>query len=100
VMLLVTTFLQGLTFLFLTSNECYNQEFITNTNQYSSGSLTVPHSCSLASGGKLALSATVMWFVSALAAIFAGRNGAPEIHSKVAEGKKEPKSEEALEARR
>lgn len=100
VMLLITTLSQGLTLLFLTSNECYYPEFITNTNHYSSGSLTMPHGCSLASGGKMALSATVMWFVSALAAIFTGGNGAPEIHSKVAEDKKEPKSEEALEAGR
>jgi hypothetical protein len=100
VMLLVATLSQGLTFLFLTSNECYYPEFITNTPYYNSGSITMPQSCAIASGGKMALSATVMWFVSALAAIFAHRKGTAEKQNLVAEDKQEPMSEECLEAGR
>lgn len=78
--LVITTLSQGLTFLYFSSNACSLEDSLVNYQNPSNGlvNLSIGDGCALAAGAKIAISATVLWFVSALAAALAGKQGAPE----------------------
>jgi len=82
--LMITTLFQGLTFLYFSSNACSLADSLvdykgTQGNPSSKlVNLSIGDECALAAGAKLGISATVFWFVSALAAALAGKKGAPE----------------------
>lgn len=101
-MLLVTTLSQGLTFLFFPSSGCaISPQIDTKGTSSSVVTVTFGDKCALASGAKLAISATVLWFVSALAAAMAGKKVAPEERDEVADVKQQEDAvaqpEEAVE---
>ncbi|KAL7542302.1 hypothetical protein ACHAWF_009896 [Thalassiosira exigua] len=61
---------QGLSLLLLNSNACKNNNILVELQQtVPEGTLAFSSSCSLASGAKCAIAATVMWLVAAIAAI-------------------------------
>ncbi|KAL7553910.1 hypothetical protein ACHAWF_017262 [Thalassiosira exigua] len=61
---------QGLSLLLLNSNACHNNNLLGMVQkQVPDASLAFPSSCSMAYGAKCAIAATVMWFVTAIAAI-------------------------------
>ncbi len=94
IMLLITTLCQGLTFLFFSSSACavnYPLRIGASETYYQSfvGDITIGDGCGLAAGAKLAISATVLWLFSALAAAAAGLKGASEEQSEVADVKQQ-----------
>lgn len=79
--LAVTTLFQGLTFLFLSSNACTITGDQVNSmvnHENIPDMVDIGQNCILSSGANVAVSATVIWFVSAVAAALAGMKGAPE----------------------
>ncbi len=92
VMLLITTLCQGLTFLFFSSSACaanYPLSIEASGTYYLSFNITVGDGCGLAAGAILAISATVLWLFSALAAAAAGLKGASDVRSDVADVKQQ-----------
>lgn len=60
----------GLSLLLLDSNACHNNSLITLLQEQTPDiNLTFQSSCTMASGAKCTISATVMWFVAAIAAL-------------------------------
>jgi hypothetical protein len=78
--LIITTIFQGLTFLYFSSNACSLADSLVDYKGTSSKlvNLSIGDECALAAGAKLGISATVFWFVSAVAAALAGKKGASE----------------------
>jgi hypothetical protein len=79
--LAITTLFQGLTFLFLSSNACTITGDQVNSminHENTPDMVDIGQNCILSSGANAAISATVIWFVSAVAAALAGMKGAPE----------------------
>ena len=73
-MYMICCLFQGLTLLFLTSNACNNNGMVgltasalTNLPVNFSGEF--PSTCTIASGGKSTIAATVLWFMAALTAL-------------------------------
>ncbi|EJK46139.1 hypothetical protein THAOC_35210, partial [Thalassiosira oceanica] len=67
---LLTCLFSGLTFLFFKSDACVNNPLVAAIRDSAISSAPVfdfPDTCSLGQGGKIMISSTVFWFVSALA---------------------------------
>jgi len=100
-----TTLFQGLTFLFFSSNACTftgNQVNSMINHQNIPDMIDIGQNCILSSGAKLGISATVFWFVSAVAAaLAAGKKGASEDRDEVIDNKQQDNAiaqpEEAIE---
>ena len=65
---LLTCIFSGLTFLFFKSDACVDNPLIAEINSKAASAIfDFPDTCSLGQGGKIMISSTVFWFVSALA---------------------------------
>lgn len=75
---LLTTLFQGLTFLFFQSNGCGAIPPLDEGTGSSAITASFSEVCGLAAASKLGISATVIWFVTALTALAAGKQDAEE----------------------
>ena len=71
-MYLLTSITQGLTLLLLSSNAC-NSNVLTGLGGPSLSNVSFEDTCSISTGAKLVISATVFWFSAAVASFFAHR---------------------------
>lgn len=78
---------EGLTLLLLNSNACKNNIFRLLENL---GGLTFPDTCSLATGGKLAISSTAFWAAAAVSSFLAHSAEKKEIAEEVGAGLRAP----------
>lgn len=59
---------QGLTLLFLNSNICKNNVMVKEATDPALSNLEFPDTCSMSTGAKLSIAATVLWFAAAFTA--------------------------------
>ena len=75
---LLTTLFQGLTFLFFQSNGCQGFPPLDEGTGSSAITASFSEACSLAAAAKLGISATAIWFATALTALASGKQDTEE----------------------
>jgi len=88
---LFTCLCSGLTFLFFKSDACLDNPIVAELQNAASAAIfDFPDTCSLGQGGKIMISSTVFWFVSALASAKAYRSEQTEKAALESAGLDEP----------
>ena len=86
---LMTAIFEGLTLLLLNSNACKVNTMVQNLDP-SLTNVTFPDTCSMATGAKLTISATVFFFASSVASFLAHKAEKEELEEEVETGLREP----------